>query len=220
MYRALQVNLDEDQYIHLSPEAPILTGHTCGNQFQPGILTRDETVRLHSCEKGTRCVTMAKGNVVWITPIVTHLSSTSDMAEVGIGGGLDDLASKDELVLSPEDAKVLLQRYVYRLLLSDSGLMNLSASPEAKTCNRTPRTCSQNFSSVQPRRSARLLSPCLLTTTRMMATQQACSTRSNLLPMHQEKVEDTRIRAHFQTGSGFRILVIRLIASYVTCCKY
>lgn len=163
---------------------------------------------------------MAKGSVVWITPIVTHLSSTSDMAEVGIGGGLDDLESKDELVLSPEDAKVLLQRYVYRLVLSDSGLMNISAWPGAKTCHRTPRTCSQSFSSVQPRRSARLPSPCLLMTTKMTATQQACSVRSDPLPMLQEKVEDTRIQHHFQTGSGFRILAIRLIASYVTCCKY
>lgn len=112
MYRALQVKLDEDQYVHLSPEAPALTGFTCGNRFQAGILTKDETVRLHSCEKGTRCTRIAKGNVVWITPIVTHLSSTRDMAEVGIGGGADDLEQKDELVLSPEDARTLLQRYV------------------------------------------------------------------------------------------------------------
>lgn len=117
MYKALQVKLDEDQYVHLSPEAPALTGYACGNQFRPGILTRDETARIHSCEKGTRCVTMARGNVVWITPIVTHLSSTSDMAEIGIGGGLDDLENKDELVLSPEDARVLFQRYVYDLVL-------------------------------------------------------------------------------------------------------
>lgn len=59
-----------------------------------------------------RCETMAKGDVVWITPIVTHLSGTSDMAEVGIGGGVDDLEQKDELVLSPEDARLLFQRYV------------------------------------------------------------------------------------------------------------
>lgn len=112
MYKALQVKLDEEQYAHLSPEAPALTGYTCGNRFQPGLLTRDDTARLHSCEKGTRCSTMAKGDVVWITPIVTHLSSTSDMAEVGIGGGVGDLDQKDELVLSPEHARILLQRYV------------------------------------------------------------------------------------------------------------
>ncbi|KAJ4423193.1 hypothetical protein N0V82_002187 [Gnomoniopsis sp. IMI 355080] len=109
VYKALQIKLDEDHYVHLSPEAPTLTGYTCGNRFQPGILTRDESARLHSCEKGTHCATMAKGDVVWITPIVAHLSSTSDMAEIGIGGGIDDLENKDELVLSPEDAQILFQ---------------------------------------------------------------------------------------------------------------
>lgn len=110
VYRALQIKLDEDTFVHLSPEAPALTGYICGNRFQPGVLTRDENVRLHSCEKGTRCATMAKGDVVWITPIIAHLSSTSDMAEIGIGGGLDDLDNKEELVLSPEDARILFQR--------------------------------------------------------------------------------------------------------------
>lgn len=54
---------------------------------------------------------MSEGDVVFITPIVTHLSSTSDLAEVGIGGGADDLEQKDELLLSPDDARILLQRY-------------------------------------------------------------------------------------------------------------
>lgn len=94
----------------MSPEAPALTGFTCGNRFQPGLLTKDESVRLHSCEKGTKCSTMAKGDVVFITPIVTHLSSTSDMAEVGIGGGADDLEQNDELVLDPKDAAKMMQR--------------------------------------------------------------------------------------------------------------
>lgn len=111
MYKALQVKIGDDQHLHLSPEASALNGFACGNRFQPGLLTRDETVRLHSCEKGTRCSTMAKGGIVFITPIVAHLSETSDLAEVGIGGGAGDLDQNEELILSPEDARTLLQRY-------------------------------------------------------------------------------------------------------------
>lgn len=111
MYKALQVKVNDDQYFYLSPEAPALTGFPCGNKFQPGLLTSDEDARLHSCEKGTRCSTMAKGDVIFITPIVTHLSATSDMAEVGIGGGAGDLEQQEEFVLSSEDAHLLLQRY-------------------------------------------------------------------------------------------------------------
>lgn len=105
------MKVGKEQYVHLSPEAPALTGFTCGNRFQPGLLTNDVNVRLHSCEKGTRCATMAKGNAVFITPVVAHLSRTSDMAEVGIGGGLDDLEQKDEVTLSPDDARMLVERY-------------------------------------------------------------------------------------------------------------
>lgn len=115
MYKSLQVRLEDDQYIHLSPEAPALTGFSCGNGFQKGILTRDETARLHSCEKGTRCSTMQSGGVVFITPIVAHLNN-NDMAEVGIGGGAGDLEQKDELLLEPQDAHTLLQRYDSRYL--------------------------------------------------------------------------------------------------------
>ncbi|KAF3761732.1 hypothetical protein M406DRAFT_49934 [Cryphonectria parasitica EP155] len=109
VYKSLQVPLQDGQYMHLSPEAPALTGFTCGNRFQPGLLTSDDAVRLHSCEKGTRCSTMADGRIVYITPIVAHLTSTSDMAEIGIGGGAGDLEQNEELVLSPEDARILLQ---------------------------------------------------------------------------------------------------------------
>lgn len=111
MYEALKVKVDKE-YLHLSPEAAALTGYPCGNQDQDGLLTSEQSVRLHSCEKGTRCSTMAKGNVVFITPVVTHLSSTSDMAEVGIGGGADDLEHQmDEVTLNPDDARSLIERY-------------------------------------------------------------------------------------------------------------
>lgn len=110
MYQSLRVKLADEHVIHLSPEAAALTGFPCGNGFQEGILTRDETVRLHSCEKGTRCATMRGGDVVFITPIVAHLPENKDMEEVGIGGGAGDLEQKDELSLTPEEAHLILQR--------------------------------------------------------------------------------------------------------------
>lgn len=111
MYQSLKVKVADDHDIHLSPEAAALTGFACGNGFQEGILTKDETVRLHSCEKGTRCATMQGGDVVFITPIVAHLSENKDMEEVGIGGGAGDLEQRDELTLTPEDARLLLERF-------------------------------------------------------------------------------------------------------------
>lgn len=106
VYESLRVRVGDDDYIHLSPEAPALTGFTCGNSLHPGYLTRDHTVRLHSCEKGSGCPklnSLPTNDVVWITPIVAHLPDKNDMVEAGIGGGADDLEEKDELLLSPED---------------------------------------------------------------------------------------------------------------------
>lgn len=112
VYESLRVKHDND-YIHLSPEAPALTGFSCGNRFHPGCLTRDPNVRLHSCEKGSGCPTMQKTatrNVVWITPIVAHLRHNDDMVEVGIGGGAGDLEDADQLVLTTEDLGQWLER--------------------------------------------------------------------------------------------------------------
>lgn len=111
MYQSLRVNVPEDHNIYLAPEAAALTGFSCGNGFRNGILTRDENVRLHSCEKGTRCATMRGGGIVFITPIVAHLTQNEDMVEVGIGGGAGDLEQKDELTLTPEDANALVDRF-------------------------------------------------------------------------------------------------------------
>lgn len=85
-----------------------MTGFTRANEMQEGILTNDPSVRLHSCEKGTDCNTMATGNVVFITPIVTHVSSTVDLAEIGIGGGAGDLEQLEEVMVSPEEAREIL----------------------------------------------------------------------------------------------------------------
>lgn len=86
---------------HLAKEAPALVGFTCGNRPHEGCLTRDETVRIHSCEKGMGCSVMESKSVVWIRPIVTHLKGGQEVREVGIGGGGEDLAQAT--TLTPED---------------------------------------------------------------------------------------------------------------------
>ncbi|KAL1875780.1 hypothetical protein Daus18300_002971 [Diaporthe australafricana] len=112
VYESLRVKL-QDEYLHLSPEAPALVGFTCGNRTHPGCLTRDPDVRLRSCEKGSGCPMMKKtppGKVVWITPIVAHLRNKNDMVEVGIGGGAGDLEEADQVVLATEDLRQWLER--------------------------------------------------------------------------------------------------------------
>ncbi|KAI7781934.1 DNA repair protein [Diaporthe eres] len=114
VYEALRVKLDnENNYLHLSPDAPALVGFPCGNRFHPGCLTRNPDVRIHSCEKGSGCPIMQKtatGNVVWITPIVAHLRNEDDMVEVGIGGGAGDLEASDQVFLATEDLRRWLER--------------------------------------------------------------------------------------------------------------
>lgn len=114
VYESLRVKLDnENNYLHLSPEAPALVGFPCGNRFHPGCLTRNPNVRIHSCEKGSGCPIMQKtatANVVWITPIVAHLRNEDDMVEVGIGGGAGDLEESDQVILATEDLRKWLAR--------------------------------------------------------------------------------------------------------------
>lgn len=144
MYKTLQVKIDDDQYLHLSPEAPALTGFARGNQFQPGLLTNDDSVRLHSCEKGTRCSTMEKRGIVFISPIVAHLSAASDMAEVGIGGGGGDLEQENELVLSPEDAQTLFQGYGVLVVFMFPWLISCSVR-ESKNLPQNVKKSLPNF---------------------------------------------------------------------------
>lgn len=70
----------------LAKEGPILTGYKCGNGQQLGCLTSDETVKLHSCEKGIKCSGI-DDRTVWIRPIITRTSSGMEINEMGIGGG-------------------------------------------------------------------------------------------------------------------------------------
>lgn len=108
--------------IQLCHEAPALAGYVCGNTPHPGCLTRDENVRLHSCERGNFCNTVKSSRVVSIQPVVAHLRSGADIAEIGVGGGGDDLERDAELdPLSTEDIAA-----VSKLI------ENADISPEAK----------------------------------------------------------------------------------------
>ncbi|KAL9008351.1 MAG: hypothetical protein Q9173_006515 [Seirophora scorigena] len=91
-------------------EGAALCGFRVGNRDQSGCLTRDDSVRLHSCEKGTRCSTLEKSrNVVWISPLISR-SIKGDLRELGAGGGGRDLVQNHELELAdPETGQRLIQ---------------------------------------------------------------------------------------------------------------
>jgi hypothetical protein len=74
-------------------EGPALCGFRNGNHIQPGCLTPETNVRIHSCEPGMGCPVMdddTHANVVHIIPIVTRFDGT-EIAELGAGGGKGDL---------------------------------------------------------------------------------------------------------------------------------
>ncbi|KAL2266186.1 hypothetical protein VTJ83DRAFT_5538 [Remersonia thermophila] len=112
IFRSLAPTSPEDSASpsHLVSEAPGLVGFMCGNAYHAGCLTRDENVRLHSCEKGVYCDTVKNNPVVWIRPIITRLSDGRDVVEAGVGGGGEDLRRKPELGhLSLGDADMLIR---------------------------------------------------------------------------------------------------------------
>jgi hypothetical protein len=156
MYQSLLVTHSGMKFApwsHLAPEGPALIGFMCGNTHHPGCLTRDEGVRIHSCEKGTYCRTVKESPVVWIRPIITRLPDGQDVAEVGVGGGGDDLEREAELdYLTPEDVESLLDAWVLLLSLScfsavvthlTRRLGSATSTMSQKMCgNRLVRSCS------------------------------------------------------------------------------
>jgi len=72
-------------------EGAALTGYTCGNGFQPGCLTTDPNVRLHSCEKGIKCP-LLNDKTVWIQPIVRRREDGTDEAEPAVVQAGNDLS--------------------------------------------------------------------------------------------------------------------------------
>lgn len=57
-----------------SPEAFKLIGSNCGNHFQKGCLSTEQS-RVHSCEKGTGCSIWNKSEHTWIVP---DMNNTDD----------------------------------------------------------------------------------------------------------------------------------------------
>jgi hypothetical protein len=83
-------------------EAPALCGFRNGNHIHPGCLTSQESVRIHSCERGMGCQVMdhdKKAKSVHIIPIITRANGV-DIAELGAGGGKGDLDQKEALEMS------------------------------------------------------------------------------------------------------------------------
>ncbi|VUC25537.1 unnamed protein product [Clonostachys rosea] len=114
VYKSLKANGPEkspNTFSHLSPEAPALVGHMCGNSPHPGCLTSSEDVRVHSCEKGTMCSTAKAPSVVKIQPIIARMPTGAEMIEAGIGGGGEDLEREKELeALSADDLRNLQEK--------------------------------------------------------------------------------------------------------------
>lgn len=79
-----------------------LAGFRVGNSDQPGCLTTDAEVKIHSCEPGMPCHAGISKNkqVVWITPIISRTSDGTEIAEVGAGGGKGDSYQCRELDIS------------------------------------------------------------------------------------------------------------------------
>ncbi|KAJ3492994.1 hypothetical protein NLG97_g5016 [Lecanicillium saksenae] len=111
IYNSLSAKNTDNRFAadsHCTPLAPSLTGYMCGNSRHPGCLTSDESVRLHSCEKGNLCSVASRPNVVKIQPIVAHLADGTDIAEAGVGGGGNDFRRDAELgFLSSYDMQAL-----------------------------------------------------------------------------------------------------------------
>ncbi|KAL1988028.1 hypothetical protein VTN96DRAFT_1552 [Rasamsonia emersonii] len=103
-------------------DALFLCGFQLGNKFIPGCLTADESARIHSCEPGDFCSTMASGNAVFITPIVTRTGDGSEVPEIGAGGGKGDLYQSHELELPDESTVQQLEKLCLEQIQDDKVL--------------------------------------------------------------------------------------------------
>ncbi|KAL7931533.1 beta-lactamase-like protein [Trichoderma chlorosporum] len=94
----------------LTSTAAALSGFMCGNTPQPGCLSSDPNVRLHSCESGNMCEIAKHSSVVRIQPVVASFPDGGVIQEAGIGGGGEDLEREMELgVPSQSDLEILLR---------------------------------------------------------------------------------------------------------------
>ncbi|KAI9848766.1 MAG: hypothetical protein M1837_006853 [Sclerophora amabilis] len=109
----------------LCREAFALGGFKLGNSLQPGILTKDQNARVHSCERGTCCTVNTRENVVDITPAITRLDDGTYLPELGAGGG--DLAQVHELELNDADAVIRLTKLCASRAPNDAALSKVMA---------------------------------------------------------------------------------------------
>ncbi|KAH8126839.1 beta-lactamase-like protein [Trichoderma asperelloides] len=104
------IHVDDYKLRIFSSIAPALSGFMCGNSLQPGCLTENKNVRLHSCESGNMCSIARQSSVVRIQPVVASFSDGKVIHEAGIGGGGEDLEREMELgVASTSDLHNLLE---------------------------------------------------------------------------------------------------------------
>ncbi|KAG8533820.1 uncharacterized protein KY384_001561 [Bacidia gigantensis] len=81
-----------DSSHNLNPchESPALSGFSVGHHSQEGCLTKNASVRLHSCELGTKCGALESPNTVFIRPIVSRDVKGHILIEPGaMSGGRD-----------------------------------------------------------------------------------------------------------------------------------
>lgn len=96
LYQSLARSSNDDMLGHNSRA---LYGYMCGNHRQPGCLTSNPNVRIHSCEIGMKCATLETSNVVWIKPIITDSSFEENVFQTVSGG--------DEKGFTPSHARCL-----------------------------------------------------------------------------------------------------------------
>ena len=87
-------------------EISAFSGFSVGNTKHASILTRDDSARLHSCERGAGCWSTNPEyaeNLVHIKPIISRHEGRA-MFEAGLGGGQGDLDQIHELELGDAEA--------------------------------------------------------------------------------------------------------------------
>jgi DNA cross-link repair 1C protein len=86
-----------------SNESAQLGGYMAGNHFQRGCITKDENVRIHTCERGFQCSSVfKKDRVVTIIPVITRDHQGNEIRELGAGGGKGDLNQAQALEMQDE----------------------------------------------------------------------------------------------------------------------
>ncbi|KAL8724304.1 MAG: hypothetical protein Q9166_008021, partial [cf. Caloplaca sp. 2 TL-2023] len=118
-----------------SAEGAALCGFQLGNRAQAGYLTKDDSVRLHSCEHGTKCGTLETSkNIIWITPLISR-SDKGDVPELGAGGGGGDLAQAHELELTDPEAGLKLIELCKGRIRDDKMLTQILRLVEDALCS-------------------------------------------------------------------------------------